>query len=119
MPVFFQQVAIGWTTAGVPALTDALLHPATAALDQITHVPLRDALLDPSCEDRRCAGRYWLIGGKQPYVTSFELTLNTRRIRRDPRETIYALDDHSEQRLPMVGSSQQVGQTALPRNRDP
>jgi hypothetical protein len=48
-----------------------------------------------------------LIGGKQPYVASFELTLDTRRIRRDPRETIDALDDHSEQRLPMVGGSQQ------------
>ena len=109
MPVFLQQVAIGWTTAGVPALTDALLHPATAALDQITHVPLRDALLDPSCEDRRCTDRHWLIGGKQPYVASFELTLDTRRIRRDPRETIDALDDHSEQRLPMIRGGQQLG----------
>jgi hypothetical protein len=85
MPMLLQQVTIWCSAAGVPALADALLHPAAAALDQVAHVPLRDALLDPPGEDRGCVGGHRLISSEQPNISSFEITLDSCRICRHPR----------------------------------
>ena len=85
MPMLLQQVAIRCSASRVPALADALLHSAAAALDQVAHVPLRDALLDPPGEDRGCVRGHRLVGSEQPDISSFEITLDSGRISGHPR----------------------------------
>lgn len=92
--VGLQDVAVGGGTAGVPALAYRLLHAGAAALDQVAHVPLGDALLDPAGEDRRSAGVERLVGGEEGHVALLQSPLDLCPVGGHPREPVDRLDDH-------------------------
>lgn len=116
--VLLQLVAVGDAPAGVPALADALLHPAAALLDEVAHVPLSDALLYPAREDRGGVRGHRLVGSEQSDVAAFKFALYARRVGRHARESVDRLDDHRLEIRCVCGRRQQLGQAALPRHRD-
>jgi hypothetical protein len=115
--VGLQGVPVRCRAAGVPSLADALLHPAAALLEQVPYVPLRDALLHPPSEDRRCVRDHRLVGGEQSHADALQFLFDPCRVCGHPREAVDALDDHRV-KASLRSILEQLGDAAVAGNGD-
>ncbi|HTZ65619.1 MAG TPA: hypothetical protein VMB51_16080 [Solirubrobacteraceae bacterium] len=93
--VLLKHVPVRRPTSCVPPLPNALLHPAAAAFEEVSYVPLRDSLLDSSGEDRGCVRHHRFVGGEQDRPGAFKFLLNAGRVGGHPGNAVDALDYHA------------------------
>lgn len=102
----------------MPALTDALLHAAAALLDQVTDVPLRNALLDAAGENGGGIRGHRLVGGEQRDIEAFEVAFDPGGVRGHAGEAVDALDDHGVEGAAVVGGREEFRQAAVALQSD-